>query len=156
MYRGLPAVTTCWAEPVPAGMTACRDLVWSQPILSCVPVRCHSWGLGQQRVVFTQTVVSAERASAVNILPVADRGRPFVRKPTRTLVTTPPHTQTAAGCDLPVSQELIFGMMPLLCSSGLSRLMSGPAEDGCPVWLQQLSLEYPGARTSTCRLLPLD
>ena len=98
---------------MPACGTVCPDLVWSQPILSCVPVRCHSWGLGQQRVVFTQTVVSAERASAANILPVADRGQPFVWKRTRTMVTTPPHTQTAAGCDLPVSQELIFGMMPL-------------------------------------------
>ena len=58
-------------------------------------------------------VVGAKGALGVDILPVADSGQPFVRKPTRTLVTTPPHTQTAAGCDLPVSQELIFGMMPL-------------------------------------------
>ncbi len=36
-----------------------------------------------------------------------------MRQPTRTLITTPPHTQTAAGCDLPVSQVLILGMMPL-------------------------------------------
>jgi len=62
----------------------------------------------------TQTVVGAIRASTVHTLPVLDGGQPFVRKSTRTLVTTPPHAQTAAGCDLPVSQMPIFGMMPLL------------------------------------------
>ena len=104
---------TYWAEPVPACGTGCHDLVWGQPILGCVPVRRHSWGHSQQRVVLTQTVVSAERALAVPILPVADSGQPFVRKPTRTLVASPPHMQTAAGCDMLVSQELVFGMMPL-------------------------------------------
>ena len=98
---------------MPACRTACHDLVWSHTILGCVPVGCHSWGHGQQRVVSAQTVVSAERALSVNILSVADSGQPFVCKPTRTLVTSPPHMQTAAGCDLPASQELIFGMMPL-------------------------------------------
>jgi len=43
-----------------------------------------------------------------------------------------------------------------LCNSGLSRLMSGPAEEGCLVKLQQHSLEYPGASTSTIRLLHFD
>ncbi len=113
IYLGLPAVTTRWAEPVPACVTVCHNLVCSQPILGCVPVGYHSWGHGQQSVVLTQTVVSAKRALTVPILPVADSGQPFVQKPTRTLVTTPPHTQTAAGCDVPVSQELTFGMMPL-------------------------------------------
>ncbi len=167
MYRGLPAVTTCWAEPVPAGMTACRDLVWSQPILSCVPVRCHSWGLGQQRVVFTQTVVSAERASAVNILPVADRGRPFVRKPTRTLVATPPHTQTTAGCDLPASQELVFGMMPLplqlwpeqadvWACSALSILVPAHPHVGCCPWTERLkTLQVKMEVQSHTRRLPV-
>ncbi len=96
-----------------AGGTASRDLAWSPPILGCVPVGCHSLGHSQQGVVLAQMVVGAKGALGVDILPVADSGQPFVRKPTRTLVTTPPHTQTAAGCDLPVSQELIFGMMPL-------------------------------------------
>ena len=34
--------------------------------------------------------------------------------------------------------------------------MSGPAEDSCPLWLQQHSLEYPGTSTSTVWLLHLD
>ena len=111
-YLGLPAVTTLWTEPVPAGMTACHDLVWSQHILGCVPAGCHSRGYSQ-RVMLTQTAVSAKRALGVRVLPGTDSGSPFMWKATRTLVTTPPHTQTAAGCDLSVSQELIFGMMPL-------------------------------------------
>ena len=43
---------------MPAGVTACDDLVCSQLILGCV--HCHSWGYGQQRVVVAQTLVSAE------------------------------------------------------------------------------------------------
>ncbi len=113
IYHGLPAVTTRWAEPMPAGGTACHDLVWSQPILGCVPVGCHSWGHGQQRVVLAQTVVGAIRALIVHILPVIDSGRPFVQKPTWTLITAPPHAQVTAGSDLLVSQVLILGMMPL-------------------------------------------
>jgi hypothetical protein len=113
IYLGLPTVTTRWAEPMPAGMTACHDLVCSQPILGCVPVGCHSWGHGQQRVVLAQTVVGAIRALIVHILPITDGGQPFVWEPTRTLVTTPPHAQVTAGRDPPVSQMLIFGAMPL-------------------------------------------
>ena len=63
--------------------------------------------------MLAQTVVGAIRALTVHILPVGDRGQPFVLQPTWALVTAPPHTQTAAGCDLPASQDLIFGMMPL-------------------------------------------
>ncbi len=64
--------------------------------------------------MLTKTVVSAEGALAVPILPVADSGQPLMRTPTRTLVASPPHMQTAAGCDVPVSQELVvFGLMPL-------------------------------------------
>ena len=33
--------------------------------------------------------------------------------------------------------------------------MSGPAEGGCPLCLQRHNLEYPGARTSTARLMHL-
>jgi len=98
---------------MPACGTVCPDLVCSQPILSCVPVGCHSWGHSHERVVLTQTVVGAIRALSVHTLPVFDSGQPFMRKATRALITTPPHTQTAVGCDLSVSQELIFGMMPL-------------------------------------------
>jgi len=112
-YHGLPAVTALWAEPMPSGMTACHDLVWSHPILGCVPVGCHSWGHRQQRVVLAQTVVGAIRALSIHILPVIDSGHPVMRMPTGTLVTTPPHTQVAASRDLIVSQILIFVMMPL-------------------------------------------
>jgi len=98
---------------MPAGGTACHDLVRSHLILGCVPVRCHSWGHSQERVVLAQTVVGAIRAPIVHILPVIDSGQPFMRQPTWTLVTAPPHTQITAGCDLPVSQMLVFGMMPL-------------------------------------------
>ena len=118
----LPAVTTRWAEPVPAGMTARHDLVWSQTILGCVPVLCHSWGHGQQRVVLAQTVVGAKRALTVPNLPSGNSRHPFVQKPTGTLVTAPPHTQDTTACDLPVCQLVIFGMMPLPL---LSRLMLG-------------------------------
>ncbi len=38
----------------------------------------------------------------------------FMRKPFWTLATTPPDVQTAKVCDLPVSQVLVLGMMPLL------------------------------------------
>jgi len=109
----LPAVSTQWAEPVPAGGTARHDLVWSHHILGCVPVGCHSWGHSQQRVVLAQTVVGAVRALAVHTLPGTDSGGPFMWKATWTLITTPPHTQSAAGCDLPAPQVLVFGMMPL-------------------------------------------
>jgi len=98
---------------MPAGMTACLDLVWSQPIIGCVPVGCHSWCHRQQGVVLAQTSVSAERTLAVHILPFIDSGRPFVRQPTWALVTNPPHAQITAAGDLPVSQMLVFGMMPL-------------------------------------------
>ncbi len=60
-----------------------------------------------------QMVISAKRALAVHILPIFDFGQPLVRKPGGTLVSSPPHTQTTAGCDPPVPQMLIFGMMPL-------------------------------------------
>ncbi len=113
MYFSLPAVTTQRAEPMPAGVTACSDLVCSQPILGCVPVLCHSWGHSHQRVVLAQTVVAAIGALIVHILPVIDGGHPLVWNPTWALVTPPPHTQTAANCYLPVSQMLLFGMMPL-------------------------------------------
>ncbi len=63
--------------------------------------------------MLAQIVVGAKRALTIHILPVIDGGQPFVRQPTRTLVTPPPHTQITAGCDLPVSQMLVFGMMPL-------------------------------------------
>ncbi len=98
---------------MPASTTVCYGLVWSQLILGCVPVGCHSWGHSQQGIVLAETIVGAKRALAVHILPVANSGQPFMRKPMRTLITCPPHTQTAAGCDLPVSQVLIFSMMPL-------------------------------------------
>ena len=114
IYHGLPAVTTLWAEPMPASMTVCHDLVRSQPILGCVPVGRHIWGHSQQGIVLAQTVVGAERALIVHIMPITDFGHPLVRKPTRTLVTSPPDTQTTTGCDPLVSQMLIFVMMPLL------------------------------------------
>ena len=63
--------------------------------------------------MLAQTVVGAVRASTVHILPVIDSGQPFVRQPTWALVTTPPYAQVTAGCDSPVSQMLVFGMMPL-------------------------------------------
>ena len=67
----MPAVMTLWAEPMPAGMTACHDLVysWRHPILGCVPVCCDSWGHGQERVVLAHTIVIAMRALIVHILP---------------------------------------------------------------------------------------
>jgi len=74
VYFGFPAVTTRWAEPVPSGMTVRRDLVWSQPILGCVPVHCHSWGHSQQRVMLAQTVVGAIRTLTVRVLPDIDGG----------------------------------------------------------------------------------
>ncbi len=114
IYHGLPAVTALWAEPMPSSMTACHELVWSQPILGCLPVGCHSWGHSQQRVVLAQTVVGAVRALTVHILPDIDAGHPFMWQPTWALVTNPPYAHAVAGCDLPVSQMLIFGMMPLL------------------------------------------
>ena len=98
---------------MPLGGTACNDLVWSESILGCVPVRCHSWGHVQQRIVLAQTVVGAIRSLIVHILPLIDGGQPFVRQPTWALVTAPPHTQITASSDLPVSQMLISGMMPL-------------------------------------------
>ncbi len=98
---------------MPAGGTACSDLVWSEPILDCIPVCCHSWGYSQERVVMAQLVVGAKRALIVHILPVFDSGQPFVQKATWTLVRAPPHTKTTAGCHLLVSQMLLFGMMPL-------------------------------------------
>ena len=63
--------------------------------------------------MLAQTVVSAIVALTVHILPGIDNGQLFVRQPTWALVTAPPHTQSAAGCDLPISQVLIFGVMPL-------------------------------------------
>ncbi len=113
-YLGLPAVTALWAKPMPAGGTACNDLVCSQPILGCVPVGCHSWGHSQQRVVLAQTVVGAIRALTVHILPFIDAAHPFVWQPTRALVTDPPNAHVVVGCDLLVSKMLIFVMMPLL------------------------------------------
>jgi len=98
---------------MPSGSTACHDLVWSYPILGCVPVGCHSWGHGQQRVVLAQIVVCAERALTVHILPLVDGGQPLMGKPTGTLVTSPPDMQTTVGADLPVSKVLILGVMPL-------------------------------------------
>ena len=98
---------------MPAGMTACHDLVWGHPILGCIPVCRNSWGYIQERVVMAQTVVAAKRAPTVHILPVIDSGQPVMRQPTWALVTAPPHTQITAGSDLPVSQMLVFGMMPL-------------------------------------------
>jgi len=98
---------------MPAGGTACNDLVCSQPILGCVPVGCHSWGHSHERVVYAQTVVGAIRALSVHTLPVFDSGQPLMQAPAWTLVTSPPHVQTTAGCDLPVSQVLILGRMPL-------------------------------------------
>ncbi len=107
---GLPAVTTLWAEPMPASMTARHDLVWSQPILGCVPVGCHSWGHCQHRVVLAQTVVGAVRALTIHALPFIDAGHPFMWQPTWALVTAPPHAHVVASCYLPVSQMLIFSM----------------------------------------------
>ena len=63
--------------------------------------------------MLAQTIVGAVRALVVHIVPVVDSAHPFMRKPTGTLVTCPPDTQVTAGCDLPVSQVLVFGMMPL-------------------------------------------
>jgi len=63
--------------------------------------------------VLAQTVVGAVRALTVHILPFIDAGQPFMRQPTWALVTAPPHAQITADCDLPVSQMLIFGTMPL-------------------------------------------
>ena len=60
-----------------------------------------------------QTGVGAVRALTVHFLPLIDGGQPLMQKPTGTLVTTPPDTQIAAGCDVPVSQVVILGMMPL-------------------------------------------
>ena len=50
-YWSLPDVTARWAEPMRAYGTVCRDLTWSQRILGCVPINCHSWGHSQQRIV---------------------------------------------------------------------------------------------------------
>ena len=44
----LACQTTRWAEPMPAGGTACDDLVCSQPSLDCIPVCRNSWGYSQQ------------------------------------------------------------------------------------------------------------
>ena len=63
--------------------------------------------------MLAQIVVGAKRALTVHIVPVIDGGHPLVQMPTRTLVTSPPHTQTTAGCDPLVSQMLIFSMVPL-------------------------------------------
>ena len=112
-YLDLPAVTTLWAEPVPAGGTACDDLVCSQPVLGCIPVRRNSWGYSQERVVLAESVVGTKRALTVHAVPIIDGGCPLMRKPTGTLVTYPPHTQTTAGCDPLVSQVLVFDMVPL-------------------------------------------
>ena len=61
----------------------------------------------------TQACVGAKRALTVHIMPIVDGGHPLVRKPTQTLVTSPPHTLATAGRDPLVSQMLIFGMVPL-------------------------------------------
>jgi len=98
---------------MPAGGAACNDLVCSQPILDCIPACCNSRGYSQERVVLAQTFVGAKRALIVPILPLIDAGRPLVQQPTGTLVTRPPRAQITAGCDLPVSQVLILGRMPL-------------------------------------------
>ena len=60
-----------------------------------------------------QTVVGAIGTLTVHILPGIDGGQPLMWEPTRTLVTCPPHAQVTAGFDLPVSQMLIFGVVPL-------------------------------------------
>jgi len=78
-YLSLPFVVTPWAEPVPVSVTASHDLIWRQPILGSVPVCCHSLGHGQQRVMLTQTLVSAKGALVVHTLPAVDSGQPFVR-----------------------------------------------------------------------------
>ena len=59
---------------MPAGITACHDLVWSQPIFGCVPVGCNSWGHSQERVVLAQTVVAAIQTLSVHILPLINAG----------------------------------------------------------------------------------
>ncbi len=82
--------------------------------------------------MLAQTVVGALRALTLHILPDIDGGWPLVRKPTGTLITTPPDTQIAAGCNLPVSQVLIFGTIPL-------PLQLWPQQAECPGLLKTVS-----------------